>query len=476
MKKITLLMLVFTLFAVTNVCAQKLKNGTYEGSAMARGYGDVYVNVSVSGREIKDISVRASNDQDIWMKSLINGNHPRYPNGMSPNERKDFEENSTFSLLKKEGPRCTSVQDFTDAIVKNQSTVIDVMSGATQTCEAVIEAVHSALREKNSDIVRAWEQEGTQKRLATAQRKEKLKEEERQRIAQEEAEERQRVAQAEAERKKLEEEEAERKRTAEAEKQQRIAEVLKQTPVTPAASEFKYDLAEGTYGGVKIIKYLGNAISIRIPEKIEGLAVTEIADGAFNRNTLVKIVIPSTIRVMPFYEFTELREVILGEGTPYIPWYEISFGNFAGAFENCTNLSKITIPNSVTKIGQMAFRGCINLKQIELPKKLKRIEDHTFQSSGLTSVIIPDSVKSIETDAFRSCKSLTQVTLPKLSGYEIAYHAFEDCSSLSEIIIPAELKRAEIDIYICDSAFKGCSSLPLATKSRLRELGYRDEF
>lgn len=457
-------MLVFTLFAGTSVYAQKLENGIYKGGAY--GYGSnkyVRVSVSVSGREIEDISVSVNDtgpdeDYNRWMNELINGDGSYYFDSSlyfarDETELKEIllkqqEYKENFALLKKEGPRYTSVQDFADAIVKNQSTVIDVMSGATQTCEAVIEAVHYALckgkttgwsteSKKNSEIVSAWEQEGKQKRLATAQRREKLKEEERQR-----------VAQAEAERKRLEEEEAEKKRTAEAaaeaEKQQRIAEALKQPMVTPTASDFKYDLAEGTYGGVKIIKYLGNAMSIRIPEKIEGLPVTEIAgysweDHAFDKNTLVKIVIPSTVQVYTFSGCTELREVIFENGVKSIPYN--------------------------------AFKGCKNLKSIKLPAGLQSIEDGTFEDSGLKSIIIPDSVTKIGPAAFWGCENLKSVTLPK-NLKELHEAAFKGCSTLSEIIIPAELKNLRWWWYV----FEGCSNLPLATKSKLVQLGYGDGF
>lgn len=61
------------------------------------------------------------------------------------------------------------------------------------------------------------------------------------------------------------------------------------------------------------------------------------------------------------------------------------------AFEDCYNLTSITIPSSVTNIGEMAFRYC----------------------SNLTSITIPRSVTSIEDWAFLGCESLTSITLPK---------------------------------------------------------------
>lgn len=345
-------------------------------------YGKVYVKVTVSSRQIKEISVyhpdrEMQQLQYIWMNSLITGNNPLNPARTTPDERKDFEVNS--SLVKKEGPHYNSGQEFADAIVTNQSTVIDVMSGATQTCEGIIEAVHYALMGKNGDVVSAWEQEGKQKRLATAQRRNKLKEEERQRVVKAEAEKKRLEEEA---KKRAEEAEAERQRLEEEARQQRIAEAIKQTPITPAVSEFKYDLADGTYGGVKIIKYLGTGMCIKIPEKIEGLAVTEIVTDAFDKNTLVKIVIPGTIKkMMSFRGFTMLSEVTLGNGMAEITgasykYYEYGYWTNEvdkGVFEGCTNLNKVTIGKGVAAIPERCFAGCTNLSEIIIPNSVTSI-------------------------------------------------------------------------------------------------------
>lgn len=168
-----------------------------------------------------------------------------------------------------------------------------------------------------------------------------------------------------------------------------IQKEVDQTPTAPV-SDFKYDLADGTYGGVKIIKYLGNSMSIRIPEKIEGVTVTEIESGyygrgdlpvsAFYETSLVKVVVPNTLVRMSFRGCSELREVILEDGIKYIP--------------------------------EGTFSGCGNLKSIKLPRGLQRIGYGAFQSSGLESIDIPDSVTRIDDAAFRYCKNLKSVKLP----------------------------------------------------------------
>lgn len=98
-----------------------------------------------------------------------------------------------------------------------------------------------------------------------------------------------------------------------------------------------------------------------------------------------------------------------------------------GAFYGCTGLTSITIPNSVTSIGDSAFSGC----------------------TGLTSMVIPDNVTSIGKDAFRECSSFTSVSLGN-SIVSIGETAFFGCEMLTCITIPKGLTS------IGDSAFLGC--------------------
>ena len=77
--------------------------------------------------------------------------------------------------------------------------------------------------------------------------------------------------------------------------------------------------------------------------------------------------------------------------------------------------TSITIPNSVTSIGDSAFRGC----------------------SSLTNITIPSSVTSIEDLAFMGCRSLRSITIPN-SVTSIGYGAFYDCSNLKTINCEAE--------------------------------------
>jgi hypothetical protein len=123
------------------------------------------------------------------------------------------------------------------------------------------------------------------------------------------------------------------------------------------------------------------------------------------------------------------------------------------AFACCFNLASVTIPNSVTSIGNTAFALCNSLAAITIPDSVTSIGDSTFRRcSSLESVTIPDSVTSIGDSTFRECRSLESVTIPDgITG--IGNYAFQGCSNLASITIPDSI--TSIGHY----AFDGCSSL-----------------
>jgi len=82
------------------------------------------------------------------------------------------------------------------------------------------------------------------------------------------------------------------------------------------------------------------------------------------------------------------------------------------AFNYCPGLTGITIPNSVTSIGEQAFQTCSNLKRVSFiaNSKVTTIGSHAFSGCALIDIAIPNSVKTIGNNAFADCIQLTTVT------------------------------------------------------------------
>ncbi len=128
-----------------------------------------------------------------------------------------------------------------------------------------------------------------------------------------------------------------------------------------------------------------------------------------------------------------------------------------GAFGSCSGLTSVTIPNSVTLIDYGAFFGCYGLTSLMLPNSLTSIGDDAFWGcSGLTSVTIPNSVISIGSHAFHECRGLTSVTIPNSVTF-IGGGAFWECEGLTSVTLPNSVT------LIGQSAFSGCSGLTSVT-------------
>ncbi len=119
-------------------------------------------------------------------------------------------------------------------------------------------------------------------------------------------------------------------------------------------------------------------------------------------------------------------------------------------FRECSGLTSINLPDSVTSIGGGAFYGCSSLTSISLPDSVTSIGDYAFWiCSSLTSISLPDSVTSIGNYAFWKCSSLTSISLPD-SITSIGSYAFRYCSGLKDVYYsgsPEQWKKINIGNY-----------------------------
>ena len=127
------------------------------------------------------------------------------------------------------------------------------------------------------------------------------------------------------------------------------------------------------------------------------------------------------------------------------------------AFENCSTLTGIEIPESVKRIGDYAFSGCTNLGADNTSASMPRMM-HPMWSfrSGESSFVIPDGVTSIGAYAFQDCTSLTSITVPDTVD-SIGEGAFMGCSSLSTIDLPDDITDWG------ENVLSGCTGLSSVT-------------
>ena len=126
-------------------------------------------------------------------------------------------------------------------------------------------------------------------------------------------------------------------------------------------------------------------------------------------------------------------------------------------FFDCSGLTSLTLPSSVTKIGCYALSNCIGLTSLTLPSSVTEIGEHAFLNCrGLTNFTIPSGVTSIGTSAFFCCYGLISLTIPS-SVTSIGGFAFNDCSGLTSIYAYMEkLPETGSNLFLgCDA--KNCT-------------------
>ena len=170
-----------------------------------------------------------------------------------------------------------------------------------------------------------------------------------------------------------------------------------------------WKVAQNADGTFTILKYVGKATEIAVPETIRvGLQrkkVTAIGQSAFEGTKVTKV---------------ELASSAVKEIGPL-------------AFRNVTTLKGISLPADLTKLGVSAFEGCKNLKAVYLSDKLTDIPLKAFKGcSSLTEVTIPATCTTVSESAFSGCAKLGKLTIGS-SVKSIAENAFSGCTGLKDV-------------------------------------------
>ena len=211
---------------------------------------------------------------------------------------------------------------------------------------------------------------------------------------------------------------------------------------------------------------------------------------------LTEITIPPSVgTIYPIYDSPNLQSIHVSENNPYfssidgvvynkdqtqlirrmpknqpIDRYAIpsSVTTIASsAFRDCTGLTSIEIPTSVTCIDG-AFSGCTGLTSIEIPTSATSIDGAFSGCTGLTSIEIPSSITSIGDWTFSRCTGLTSIEIPS-TVTAIGDYAFNECTSLASVIFEAPSALETIGAR----AFYDCNLATMAVPPSVKKIGFQ---
>ena len=214
--------------------------------------------------------------------------------------------------------------------------------------------------------------------------------------------------------------------------------------------DYKINTADGT---ATITKFRApddhGSYDITIPTAFGRFPVTDIGDYAFSGcHSLTTLSLGENIKTIGSYAFYDCTQIT---GSVTIPQSVTSIGN--EAFRWCSGIDSLTINNAATSIGEWAFASCFGIKTLSLGEKIKTIGYNAFSDcSGLTNVTIPQSVTSIGPCAFAYCTSLKNITIPE-KVKTIEPYTFGWCTSLKYITLPAGLTSFKDRLVSCPAGF-----------------------
>lgn len=176
---------------------------------------------------------------------------------------------------------------------------------------------------------------------------------------------------------------------------------------------------------------------VSVPETVDGVKVTEVADLAFalNDQTLTSVTLPDSIEV-------------IGES----------------AFDSCEELTEINLPKELKRVEAYAFQSVPS--DFRLPEKLEYIGAYAFSCTSITEIVFPETLKTVGESGFSSCAALTKVNMGKVEN--MGTYAFESCAALTSVTLSVNMKN------IPESLFDGAGALEtLELPEGIKTIGLR---
>ncbi|WP_302629702.1 leucine-rich repeat domain-containing protein [uncultured Eubacterium sp.] len=196
------------------------------------------------------------------------------------------------------------------------------------------------------------------------------------------------------------------------------------------SGEYEYSLSSGD---ATIEKYLGSATDVIIPSTIDGYEVKGIDYDAFLNSKISKVTIPEGITRIRFEAFKNC------ESLSTVNFNAVNCeGTVSPVFAGCKNLKTINIGSKVTLIGSYMFAN-VPAENIVLPTSVKEIDNDAFANSGVKSVTIPEGITRIRFEAFKNCESLSTVNFNAVNCEGTVSPVFAGCKNLKTINIGSKV-------------------------------------
>jgi len=193
----------------------------------------------------------------------------------------------------------------------------------------------------------------------------------------------------------------------------------------------------------KLLKYTGAGGEVCIPD-----GVKHIAAESFFQSNITRVTIPQSVKKIGTRAFCDCKKLVSVEFPSELRTID------SYAFSYCTALTAVTVPDSIEELARSIFQGCTALTTVQLPRNLKVIRYEAFSNcSHLSTLQLPENLQVIEHAAFSRCSSLKHISLPDTLSV-ISHRVFEFCTRLNEITFPANIETVEPSAFTCCTNLK----------------------